>query len=94
MACVIALTLATTLAVREPPRITLVRRETIIQARDPLRTEIDPKPDEPKERRPGLRATVFLPSQTVLYVTDTKEDVMLHAPCLTPRVEAESRPPP
>lgn len=82
MSCIIALTLATTLAVRETPRIALVRRDAIILARDPLRTEIDPEPGKPTERRPTLRTTVFLPSQQVLYVTQAKEEVLMHAPCI------------
>ena len=103
MSCIIALTLATTLALREPPRTTLVRRETIIQARDPLITETGTPADKKENRRPSMRATVYLPSQVVIYVTETKEDVMLGGPCLpgpaltavnTPRVEADPRPPP
>lgn len=95
MPCVIALTLATALGWRGPAPRTLLHRESIILAREPL-------PDEVDHARLSVRAYVRLPGPTILYVTETPDEVLVSKPCLrdaaltsvnTPRVEAESRPP-
>lgn len=90
MSCIIALTLAATLAVREPVRTVTLRRETILYVREPLPHEFGGADVPAADRRPGARSYVMLPSQAILFVRETPEEIWFRLPC---RDEGVGRPP-